>query len=85
MAKFENMELAEWLEDAARVLLENNPKYIALAARLPDGRTLTAYYKAGVNDKIASAGQIHADAMLDMIVNNAGTLKEAMEETEEED
>ena len=80
MAKFENMELAEWLEDAARVLLENNPKNIALAAKLPDGSTLTAYYNAGVGDKIAAAGQIHADAMLDMIVNNAGTLKEAMEE-----
>ena len=85
MAKFENMELAEWLEDAARVLLENNPKNIALAAKLPDGEVLTGYLNTNNEDKAVLAYHIFEDAMLDMLKANIGVLRDALEETEEED
>lgn len=80
MAEFENMELAEFLEELVKLMFESRPECVSLAAKLPDGRMFTAYYNASVSDKVATAGQIHADAMLDMIFNNAGLLKEAMEE-----
>ena len=85
MAKFENMELAEWLEDAARVLLESNPKHIALAAKLPDGEVLTGYLNTNNEDKAVLAHHIFEDAMLDMLKANIGVLRDALEETEEED
>ena len=85
MAKFENMELAEWLEDAAKFLLESNPESIALAAKLPDGRTFTGYFKTEAEDLALLVGAIWADLTLDIIKNNARAVRDALEETEEED
>ena len=75
---------AEFLEEAIGYIFENKPDKIALAATMPDGDTLTAYYQSDAQDKAIFAHHIYSDAFLEVVKNNIGEIKEALEELEEE-
>lgn len=83
MPEFENQELAEWLEDGVREMFNRDPNAIAIVASLNDGTTLTGYYKADATQKALFAHQIYTDAVLDVVMNNAGLIKRALDELED--
>lgn len=68
--EFENKELAEWLEDVVKHILEKNADGIAFVAQSNDGETSTAYYHVGCCRKMELASHIQVDAMRDVIQAN---------------
>lgn len=85
MESFEDKPLASWLERFVKFIFEEKPESIAVAARLPNGTTMTGYYKAEVDDKAMMAHNIYSDAILEMTVNNARIIKDSIEELDEDD
>jgi len=73
---------APWLEDAIRTLTENNVEAICIAIKKPDGYTMTGYWNSHTQDKAMFASAIQSDIVLDIVKQNAGIIKEAMEEGE---
>lgn len=63
--EFNNQELAAWLEDTVRKILEKNADGVVFVAQLPDGAALTSYYHAGPCRKVELASHIQIDAMLE--------------------
>lgn len=63
--EFENKELAEWLENIVRHIMETNPKSIALVAQ-EDG-TLTGYYNCGYCKKLEFASHIQMDSIREIL------------------
>lgn len=73
---FENKELAEFLEDAVQGLFDIDPNAIAIVAINDDrGIAGTQYYGCGVEDKGRMIHHIHEDIMMDVILNNADTIR----------
>lgn len=84
---FEAMTYAPWLEETIQTMSTHKIQSIAIAAILDDEEdaTLTAYYLAGMADKVVMAAHINADAMYDMVMANAlGIMREAQEQEAEE-
>lgn len=75
----EKEEYAEFLEDAVKTLFNIKPVQIALVARTEQGNTLTAYYHCDAEDKAIMAHHIQSDVVMDIIENNAETVKEMLE------
>ncbi len=73
---------AEWLEESIRTLAEEDAVSIGIAAILKNGEVYTAYYNAGIQDKLVLAENIHLDATYAMIKANARSIVEAAEEEE---
>lgn len=69
---FDNKELAEWLEDCVKHILEENADGIAFVAQSVDGETFTAYYNVGPWRKVELASHIQIDAMREVIDVNSG-------------
>lgn len=67
---FENKDLAVWLEDVVRRILEKNADGIAFVAQSNDGETFTAYFNVGPCRKVELASHIQIDAMRDVINAN---------------
>ena len=80
MAEFKNKEMAVWLESAVKTMFESEPDSIAVAARLSDGCTMTAYYHADAEQKAVFAHHITNDAVLDVVRNNIGLIRDALDE-----
>ena len=91
--EFENKELAEFLEDAVQGLFDLNPNAIAIVAINDDrGIAGTQYYGCGVEDKGRMIHHINEDIVMDIILNNADTIRDILmddgnddDETEDED
>lgn len=75
---------AEWMAETLGRLSQGQAKNIAVAALLPDGRTVTGYFSMSAADKAVVATHIQADAMLDVVKANGDTIQQAWEENEEE-
>lgn len=73
-------EYLTWLEETAQEMLKHEPVSAGVVFVLPDGNVMTAYYMADQTDKALMAHNIYADAVLDIVLNNAQLLREAMEE-----
>lgn len=69
---FENTELAEWLEDVVRHILEKNCDGIAFVAQSKDGETFTAYFNCGCCRKVEFASHMQIDSMREVIDANKG-------------
>ena len=82
MSDWKELPYTEWLEEAVKTIFEQNPDRISVCAKLRDGCTLTAYYQCDAEDKAVFANHITADAMLDIVLNNIGTVKEALDDFE---
>ena len=80
---FENDELTAWLEDCVKNLYERNKESRIVSAAIitqsEDRLVLTGYYNCDAQDKAIFAHNIQADAMLDVVCNNADKVKEAIE------
>ena len=77
------LPFASWLEDAVRALIEHNATAIAIAAGVQNDQVFTAYYNCGMAEKALLATHIHGDAMMDMVLANAGMILDAAEDAEE--
>lgn len=73
---------APWLEDAIRVLTEHDVCSACIVAKFDEGDTMTGYWNADAQDKAIFAHNIQSDIVLDIVKQNAGIIKEAMEEGE---
>ena len=86
---FENDELTAWLEDCVKNLYERNKESRIVSAAIitqsEDRMVLTGYYNADAQDKAIFAHNLNADAMLDIVCNNADIVKQAIEEVDEDD
>lgn len=67
---FENKELAEWLEDVVKHILEKNCDGIAFVAQSNDGETFTAYFNCGCCRKVEFASHMQIDSMREVIEAN---------------
>lgn len=74
--KFENEELAEFLEDAVEALFALDPDCIGIVA-ISDAKGIagTNYYNAGIQDKGAMITHIIEDIMDDFIHSNAARIR----------
>jgi len=63
--EFDNQELAAWLEDTVRKILEQNADGVVFVAQLQDGAVLTSYYHAGPCRKVELASHVQIDAVLE--------------------
>ena len=84
-SEVQNSPYAEFLETVVRGIFDTQPDKIAFVASLPNGETLTAYYKSDAQDKAVFAHHIYSDSVMDVVVANVGLLKEAMDAYEEEE
>lgn len=85
--EFKNKELAEFLEDAVQGLFALDPNAIAIVAINDDrGIAGTQYYGCGVEDKGRMIHHINEDIVMDIILNNADTIRNIiMDEENDED
>lgn len=65
-----NIPYAQWLEKTLQELIKLPIKGMCMNAILDNGEAYTAYYNATMLDKIAIAGLIQQDAMLDTMAAN---------------
>lgn len=71
MSEFlKNKDLAEWLEDVVRHIVEKNCDGIAFVAQSNDGETFTAYYNCGCCRKVEFAAHMQIDSMREVIEAN---------------
>ncbi len=75
----ENQELAAWLEEGLQYLFNIKPVSAAIVAQLPSGEVFTGYFNADSQRKAVLAHSINADAMLDVVLNNIGMIREALD------
>ncbi len=76
---------APFLEELIKSVVELKPQTMGICGMLPDGRVFTAYFGDPDPSEIASmAHHLNCDAMLQIVVNNAPLIKQALEELEEE-
>lgn len=74
--EFENKELAEFLEDAVRGLVEFDPTKIAIVANnCNTGFAQTQYYNCSIVDKGCAITQILQDIIDDFIVSNRDRIR----------
>lgn len=76
--EFENQELAEWLEDTVRKIMEEKADGIIFVAQMKDGGVFTSYFHAGPCRKVELASHIQIDAVLE-----AMKMKEDLDETKD--
>lgn len=72
---FENKNLAAWLEDSVRHIMEDGMDGIAIVAENRDGVFFTSYYNVGCSRKMEFAAHIQIDAVHDVLGAN-GYVKE---------
>ena len=84
---FENPELASWLEEAVRLFIQQDADCKvdcgAMVLRQENGNVMTGYLNCDATDKAILAFNIVADAMLDVVCNNADRVRAALDELEE--
>ena len=73
---------APWLENAIRTLTEHHVHAACIVATVHDGYAMTGYWHADAQPKEIFAHNIQSDIVLDIVKQNAGIIKEAMEEEE---
>ena len=84
--EFENKELAEFLEDAVQGLFALDPNAIAIVAINDDrGIAGTQYYGCSVEDKGRMIHHINEDIVMDIILNNADTIRNIIMDAENDE
>lgn len=86
MEKFENKELAEFLEDSARGLFDLNPNAACVVGINDDvGIAGTNYLTNSIDDKARLMHQIFSDLVMDIVLSNIHLVRESLDDTEGED
>lgn len=70
MADIRKKEYASFIEETLKSMVELPIDGICVIARLKDGSHLTNYFNSRMMDKIAYAGIIQQEAMLDLLKSN---------------
>ena len=81
----EKLPFAEFLENTIALLAWSEPEMIVIAAKRPDGAVLTGKWQADAMDQAECAMQLFCEAMLDMVVNNIGMIRDALDDLEEDE
>ena len=76
---------AQWREDTLRALAEEDVESMGIVGILSNGEVYTAYFNSGPQDKLIMAGNIHMDAIYNMIKANAADIVAAADEEGEDD
>ena len=76
---------AAWLEEILPQVCRQDAKAIAIICLNRDGTMGTGYYNAVAGDKGAMAWQLLLDGVWDMLLANAGRLREELEAAGEEE
>ena len=63
--EFEDQELASWLEDTVRKIMEEKADGVAFVAQLQNGTICTSYFRTGPCRKVEFASHIQIDAVLE--------------------
>ena len=86
---FENQKLADWLEDCVKHFFEQDrDSRIECAAMITvseNGYVMTGYFQADAQDMALFAHNIYSDALMEVVLNNIGKVKEKLDELEEEE
>lgn len=80
-----NQELTKWFEESLKVIYSREVVGACVAAIDDEGNVFTGYYHADAQTKAVFAHNINADAMLDVVLNNARMVKEAIDDLEDDD
>lgn len=78
-----NSEYAEWMEELVKTVFEKKPRAMAFTALLDGEDVLTGYYNANARDKAVFAHNIQCDIIMDVIENNAGTIRQMLENVDD--
>ena len=82
----EESPYAEWLEGAIQTIMTLQPDAMWLVAiRDSDGMALTAYYNAGVRDKTEFIHHILSDNIMEIIENNASTIRDIIANADDDE
>ena len=74
-----NPELTEWFEESLKAIFSREIESACIVAQDKDGYVLTGYYDADAQQKAVFAHNINSDAMLDVVVNNIGVIRDALD------
>ena len=86
MEKFENQELAEFLEDTVHSLFDLNPNAVAVVAVNDDaGIAGTNYHNCGVEDKGRMMHHILEDIVMDIVLSNIEIIRNLLTEDENDE
>lgn len=80
-----DIPFATMLEKGIETLIEGKAKNAVLCGRLEDGSTLTAFADMEAEDMAVVAWHILSTAFMDVVLNNIGVIKEALDGLEDED
>lgn len=84
--EFENQELAQFMEDMVKGLVDLDPNAVAVVAINDEkGVAATQYYGCGVEDKGRMIHHINEDIIMDVILNNAKTIHDVLIESEDDE
>lgn len=83
MVAFEDKELAKWLEQTARNLLENNARSAAVVAILPEGKVFSGYLRSKPAHVAMYMMCMQQDAIMEMFENNRNVIRGILEGEEE--
>ena len=78
-----DIPFAETFEEAIKELADGKAQNLAILGRLEDGSMLTSYANAVAEDKAVFAWYILSNALLEVVLNNIGLIKTALDEYEE--
>lgn len=84
----ENPELAKWLEEGVKSMLDLDSKItnVCFVALYENGSAMTGYFNSDIQDMAVFAHKINCDITMDLIVNNIDVVRNAlMNESEDED
>ena len=73
---------APWLESVLKTLTEHDVHSACIVATVDDGDTMTGYWNADAQDKAIFAHNIQGDIVMDIVQQNAGLIKRAMEDAD---
>lgn len=84
--EFENQELAQFMEDMVKGLVDLDPNAVAVVAINDEkGVAATQYYGCGVEDKGRMAHHILEDIIMDIVLNNADIIRNAIMDDENDE
>lgn len=84
--EFENQELAQFMEDMVKGLVDLDPNAVAVVAINDEkGVAATQYYGCGVEDKGRMAHHINEDIIMDVILNNASMINKMLIDAENDE
>lgn len=82
---FTKLPYAKWLEEGLKEIFAHKAASICITALNEDGTSTTGYWNTSPEDKGIIAHQLMMDAALDMVLDNIGLVKEALDAYEAED